>query len=264
MKAAIVQLKSGSDKGKNIKKALCLVQCAVARGAEFILLPEMFNFRGKADPRKGFKDIAENIPGPSTAPLMEAARKNRIAILAGSICEKSAGQRKVYNTSALIDARGDIIAKYRKSHLFDAKIGAANIKESQYFAAGQKHAMASLGPWKIGLSICFDLRFPEFYRKYREGNADILCVPSAFAKITGRAHWEVLLRARAVENMCYVLAPNQIGMDGKGVTAYGNSMVVDPWGEILARASADQEEILFAELDKGLIKEKRSVLGFRN
>lgn len=261
MKTAVVQLKSTTNKDKNIKKALCFVKCAIARKAKFILLPEAFNFRGEIDFRKGLKDIAEKIPGPSTRPIMEAAKENRVSILAGSICERISGDRKVYNTSVLINAQGKIAAKYRKNHLFDAKIGGIKIRESQYFAAGHTIAMAAIGSWHIGMSICYDLRFPEFYHKYKEKGVEVLCAPSAFTKMTGQAHWEVLLRARAIENICYVLAPNQIGKDGKGVKSYGNSMIVDPWGKVLARASTDQEEIIFADLEKRFIKEKRKVLG---
>ncbi|MCK5014593.1 MAG: carbon-nitrogen hydrolase family protein [Candidatus Omnitrophica bacterium] len=262
MKTAVIQLKSINNKEKNIKKALCLVKCAIARRAKFILLPEVFHFRGEIDPRKGFSDVSETIPGMSTIALMDVAKKNKVAILAGSVCETIPGEKKVYNTSVLINARGEIAAKYRKVHLFDARVGALKIMESQYFKSGRKNAMATIGPWNIGLSICYDLRFPGFYRKYKQGKADILCVPSAFTKITGQAHWEILLRARAVENVCYVLAPNQIGKDGKGVVSYGNSMIIDPWGKVLARASGDQEEIIFADLDKRLIKERRRALGF--
>jgi predicted amidohydrolase len=261
MKTAVIQLKSGSNKEKNIKKALCLVKCAVARKAKFILLPEAFPFRGKIDPHRGFADVSERIPGQSTLALMDAAKKNKVAILAGSVCETIPGGKKVYNTSVLINARGEMAAKYRKVHLFDAQVGDVKVKESQYFKNGRKNAMAAIGPWNIGLSICYDLRFPGFYRKYKQGKADILCVPSAFTKITGQAHWEILLRARAVENLCYVLAPNQIGKDGKGVASYGNSMIVDPWGKVLARASGDQEEIIFADLKKRVIKERRGMLG---
>ena len=262
MKTAVVQLKSTGDKEKNITKALCLVQCAAARKARFIVLPEAFNFRGTADPRKGFKDIGETIPGPSISPLMQAAKKNKVSILAGSICETIPGGEKVYNTSVLIDARGRIAAKYRKIHLFDARVGEVRVKESRHFAEGRQTVMAAVGPWNVGLSICYDLRFPEMYLEYKKRKADILCVPSAFTRMTGQAHWEVLLRARAVENICYVLAPNQTGKDGKGVVSYGNSMIIDPWGRILARASGGREEILFAELNKTVIKNRRAILGF--
>lgn len=264
MKAAVIQFRATNNKERNIKRALEFVQRAVERKAKFILLPEAFNYRGKFSSRGGFGSIAETIPGPSIKPFMDIAGRSKVVLLAGSICEKVPGTKKVYNTSVLINASGKIAAKYRKVHLFDAQIGKVNVRESKDFLAGQRSVVASIGPWKIGLSICFDLRFADVYLKHKKMNVDIVCVPSAFTKMTGQAHWEPLLRARAIENMCYVLAPNQIGEDSKGVVSYGNSMIVSPWGEILVRASGTREEIIFAEMDKRLIRRKRAVLGFKN
>jgi len=260
LKVAVIQLGAGNNKEKNIKKALCLIRKAAAKKAKFILLPEAFNFRGKADAQKGFSDIAETIPGPSTKALMDAARAHGVTILAGSVCERVSEKKKTYNTSVLIDDRGRISARYRKIHLFHALIGKTKVRESQYLSSGRKAVTAKMGSWTIGLSVCYDLRFPDLYQKYVRAGADILCVPSAFTKMTGRAHWEVLLRARAIENFCYVLAPNQIGKDGRGITHYGNSMIVDPWGRVLARASGGKEEIIFARINKALIKKERNVL----
>lgn len=262
MKTAVIQFNAGKNKEKNIKKALCLVQRAVAKKAKFILLPEAFNFRGKEDPRRGFLDVAETIPGRSIKPLMDVAKTCKVAILAGSICERVSGKKKAYNTSVLINGQGRISARYRKIHLFDAVIEKTKIEESRHFSAGRKTAMAKIGLWSVGLSICYDLRFPDLYQKYAKSGAGILCVPSAFTKATGRAHWEVLLRARAIENFCYVLAPNQTGKDGRGVVNYGNSMIVDPWGKVLARASGGEEEIIFADLDENLLRRKGKALMF--
>jgi len=260
MKTAVIQLNATNNKEKNVERALRLVHRAVAAQAKFILLPEVFHFRGTADPREGFQDIAENIPGPSIKPLMDVAKTCKVVILAGSVCERIPGKKKTYNTSVLIDATGQAAAQYRKIYLFDALIGKTRVKESQHFCAGRRMVMAKIGSWKAGLSICYDLRFPELYQKYAKAGADILCVPSAFTRVTGRAHWEALLRARAIENLCYVLAPNQIGKDGRGVANYGNSMIVDPWGKVLARASGDKEEIIYARLDKRMLKEARTIL----
>jgi predicted amidohydrolase len=261
MRAAVIQLRAGDSKERNISKALSLVKCAVARKAKFILLPEAFHFRGKINPRRGYADIAEEIPGPSLKPFMQFAKDSKVNILAGSVCERIPGSQKVYNTSVLVNERGRIVAKYRKSHLFDATIGKVRVRESQHVTAGKNPVMATIGAWKMGLSICYDLRFADFYGSYRNKKADILCVPSAFTRMTGRAHWEVLLRARAIEGVCYVLAPNQIGKDAKGVVSYGNSMIVDPWGMVLARASGDREEIIFADLDKRVLRDKRKIIG---
>lgn len=260
MKIAVIQIDAGSNKEQNIKKALALVQRAIKQKAKFILLPEAFNFHGKVDARSGLKDIAENFPGPSTRPFMEEAKKHNVTILAGSICERIAGSKKVFNTSVLIDTKGRIAAKYRKMHLFDAMIGKTKLKESLRFCHGRRMVLSKVGSWTVGLSICYDLRFPEMYQKYTHLGANILCVPSAFTKMTGSAHWETLLRARAIENLCYVLAPNQIGKDGWGVVNYGKSMIVDPWGKILATASGNKEEIIYAHLDRKILKKRRTML----
>ena len=259
MKTAVIQIGAGPSKNDNIAKALWWVKRAVAQKAEFILLPEMFNFRGKMEFREGYLEAAERFPGPSTAPLMAAAKKHKVVILAGSICERVPGRKKVYNTSVLIDTHGNITAKYRKRHLFDAAIKNKVIKESRYFMKGVKGVLAKVGQWTLGMSICYDLRFPSLYAAYARAGADILCVPSAFMKTTGQAHWETLLRARAIENFCYVLAPNQIGLDGQGVASYGHSMVIGPWGNVLARAGANKEEVIFAGIQKEEVNSRRQI-----
>ncbi len=260
MKIAIIQTNAASNKEQNVSKAQALVCRAIRRGAKFVLLPEAFNYRGSGNAHEGLGGIAENFPGPSTKPLMEMAKKHKVFILAGSICERITNNKKVFNTSVLIDTQGKIVAKYRKIHLFDAVIGKTKLKESRCFCGGKRLAVSRIGQWTAGLSICYDLRFPELYQKYSYDGANILCVPSVFTKTTGLAHWEVLLRARAIENLCYVLAPNQIGKDGQGVASYGNSMIIDPWGKILARASGDKEEVIYAYLDKKILKKWRKIL----
>ena len=260
MKAAVIQLGAGKDKRRNIERAVWWVHQAASKKAKFVVLPEAFNFRGKGGARRGFQDYAEIFPGPSTIPLMEAAKVEKIFILAGSICESVPGNTKVYNASVLINSKGDIVAKYRKRNLFNALFEKASVDESKFFLRGKKGALAKIGPWSVGMSICYDLRFPMLYQEYARKGADVLCVPSAFTKTTGQAHWEVLLRARAIENLCYVLAPNQIGNDGRGVISYGNSMIISPWGELLARASEDKEEILVVQLDKNYLTTRRKIL----
>ena len=260
MKTAVIQLNAGNNKRRNIERAQELVNAAIARKAKFILLPETFNFRGKADGRKGYADMAEDIPGPSVIPFIKIARRNKVFILAGSVFERVPGRNKVFNTSVFIDDRGEIIAKYRKIHLFDAVVGNIKVKESRRFYGGRRAAMSKIGMWTIGMSVCYDLRFSELYQKYAGNGAEVLCVPSAFIKMTGKAHWETLLRARAIENLCYVLAPNQTGKDGNGVPSYGNSMIIDPWGKILSRASGDKEEIIYARLDRKILKDRRTIL----
>lgn len=260
MKVAVVQLNSGPDKAKNLARALHFVIRAIQKQAEFILLPEVFNYRGPAFSGPRFDSVPENIPGESTIPLMELARKHKIYVLAGSIYEKTKNRAKIYNTSVLINSRGCIAARYRKINLFKSIVDGIYLDESRVFAAGIKPATVKVKDFKLGMSICYDLRFPELYRGYARAGAHILSVPSVFTRSTGQAHFETLLRARAIENICYVLAPNQIGKDGRRVPSYGHSMIIDPWGRILAKASANKEEIIFADLNLGFLHKKRKLL----
>ncbi len=259
MKIAVIQLNSSDDKKSNIARALSFVESAIQHQARFIVLPEVFNYRGKINTRKKLQSIAEHLPGKSTAPFLKIARRNKVFILAGSIYEKIGNSNKVYNTSGLIYPSGKVCVRYRKIHLFDALIGKKVVKESALFRAGRKLAFGCVDEFSVGLSICYDLRFPEIYREYARKGAHILCVPSAFTKMTGKTHWEVLLRARAVENLCYVVAANQIGCDARGIEAFGHSLIVNPWGEVIARASADKEEVIFAEISMETLRDKRKI-----
>ncbi len=260
MKSAVVQMASGSDKAENISAAARLSEEAIRKGAKFIVLPEVFNYRGRVIEASDLNSIKEEIPGPSMAPLMKLAKQHKAYILAGSIYETIHNSNKVYNASALINPEGKIKAIYRKIHLFDANLGQTRFRESNFFNRGTKKIIEKIAGFKIGLTICFDVRFPELYRDYAAYGANVFVVPAAFTKTTGQAHWEILLRARAIENLCYVLAPNQIGKDGRGVEAFGNSMIVSPWGEILSRASANREEIIYADLKMSVVREKRKIL----
>ncbi len=264
MKIALVQLDAGPDKDKNIRRALSFVKEAVERKAQFILLPEVFNYRGDLANSANFDAVAEKIPGDSLKPLINLAAEHKVFILAGSVIERSTAARKAYNTSVLIDSEGRIQAKYRKINLFNAQIQSTAFQESKIFLAGKKTAIGKVFDFSVGMSICYDLRFPELYQLYRKAGAHILTVPSCFTQMTGHAHWEVLVRARAIETQSFVLAPNQVGKDSKGIPSYGNSMVVGPWGEILARGSTDKEEIILADILLDEIKKSQKVLpGFR-
>jgi len=252
MKTAVIQFNAGDNKKKNFDRAIDFIEKAIKQNAKFILLPEIFIFRGNLKRASG--EISETIPGSTINALAKIAKSNKVFILAGSIHEKVKGQKKVYNTSILIDDRGRIKAKYRKINLFDVTLGQKKIRESDCFLAGRQPVSVGVGGFKIGLSVCYDLRFPELYRHYAKQCVDILCVPSAFTYETGKAHWEVLLRARAIENFSYVLAPNQVGKDSRGIKTYGHSMIINPWGKILAQASETKEEIIYADLRKNFKK----------
>ncbi len=259
MKIALIQFNAGADKTDNIARALDLVRRAVENGAQFILLPEIYNFRGDVRDQALVASVSEKVPGVSVEPFMKLARAQGVSILAGSVFEKTPGG-KAYNASVLIDARGRVAAKYRKIHLFDARLGDQMIRESDCFRPGRAGVKTRAGAFTVGLSVCYDLRFPGLYRGYGASGVDIITVPSCFTQKTGQAHWEILLRARAIENLCYVLAPNQVGMDARGIAAYGNSMVVGPWGGVIARGSDDKEEIVYAEIKMEEIKKARAIL----
>jgi predicted amidohydrolase len=248
MKVGLIQLSAGTDKATNIIRARSLVQKAVEAGAEFILLPEVFNYRGPLSGSELYHQIAEEIPGKSIIPFMEMAKQNAVHILAGSIYERKLGGEKIYNTSVMIDDSGNIIGKYRKINLFKAVIEGQKIDESETYEHGKEPVLCGIKNKKIGLSICFDLRFPELYRNYFKEKVDLIVIPSSFSQKTGELHWKPLLRARAIENYCYVLAPNQFGIDGNGVETYGNSMVIDPQGIVIATLEKKREDILIVNL----------------
>jgi predicted amidohydrolase len=257
MRVAVIQFQATNNFSDNLTRALEAVKRAIKGKAKFILLPEVFVYRGSAT---NFQRASDFVQGKTLRPFRNLAKKHRVFILAGSILERIQGKHKVYNTSALIDSRGRIVTKYRKIHLFDAQLGHQKIVESKTFLSGKQKVVANVAGFRVGLSICYDLRFPELYKQLASQGADVLCVPSAFTQKTGQAHWEVLLRARAIENLSYVLAPNQIGRDDRGIECYGNSMIIGPWGEVLSKASGNKEEILFADLDKKVLKKRQQML----
>jgi len=259
MKVALLQLCASTDISANIKQALQMAEEALAQKAKFVLLPEVFNFRGKANHKEVFLKAAEKIPGPSSQPFIPLAQKHKAHILLGSLIEKGTATH-AYNTSVLIDADGKIAAKYRKIHLFDARIGDKIVRERDCFLEGKKPATVKVDEFRMGLSICYDLRFPDLYQRYSKKGVDILTVPSCFTRKTGEAHWEALLRARAIENLSYVLAPNQIGIDARGMQAHGHSMIISPWGEIIARGSEGVEEIVFGDISLDEVKKARRIL----
>lgn len=244
--ASAIQLCAGSDKAENLDKAESFVAAAGRYGAQLVVLPEVFLWRG---PRAEERHQAEAIPGPSTNRLADLARRFKLHLLAGSILEKTTGS-KVFNTSLLFDPRGELIGRYRKTHLFDVDLpGRVTIRESDTRAAGDEAVTVPTELGMIGMTVCYDLRFPELYRRLTWAGADIIAIPSAFTFPTGAAHWEILVRARAIENQVYVIAPDQVGPSPSGHVDFGNSMIVDPWGKPLAHA-ADREMMIFAEIDR--------------
>ena len=262
LKIAAVQMTSSKDKQKNLKQAEKLIKVAIKKGTQFIALPEVFNFRGNLN--EAAKQ-AENIPGYSTNFISNLAKKYKVWILIGSMMETVvAGFKpafiKPFNTSVLINPQGKIVAKYRKIHLFDIKLKGKEILESSRNQAGKNPKITKINNIKIGMSICYDLRFPELYRLYSKAGAEIICIPSSFTKPTGEAHWHTLIRARAIENQAYVIAPNQAGIGSGGIKTFGYSLIVDPWGKILAEGPPNGEAVIFAEIDLDYLKQIRKNL----
>lgn len=244
--AAAVQLCAGSDKTANFATAARLARGAAERGAALIVLPEMFFWRGARDDERA---AAEAIPGPTTDRLAALAAELRVYLVGGSLLEAAPGEAKAYNTCPVFDPRGALLATYRKIHLFDVDIpGQVCVRESDTRLHGAAPVTVRTELATVGLSVCYDLRFPELYRRLGQAGAEIVCVPSAFTFPTGAHHWEILLRARAIENQVYVIAPNQIGRGASGVMDFGHSLIVDPWGTPIARAS-NQETVALAEVD---------------
>jgi predicted amidohydrolase len=250
---AAVQMQAGKDKAQNLEAAARLIATAAGHGAQLVVLPETFDWRGS---RAGQVEAAEDLAGPTLQLMAELARRHRIFLVAGSITERIPGDSHAYNTSVLLGPDGVQLAYYRKIHLFDVEMpGRVVIRESDAKRAGTQTVCAATALGTIGLSVCYDLRFPELYRQLATLGASIITIPSCFTYPTGEAHWEVLVRARAIENQAFVVAPGQFGRNVYGYNEYGNSMLVDPWGRVLTRASSDQEEVIvarcdFAELDR--------------
>lgn len=232
---AALQMNTGSDKARNLDVATSLIREAADAGASLVGLPETFNWMGPEAEREA---ALEPLDGPTGARMASLARERGLHLLAGSLLEAGAPGGRAYNTSVLYGPDGERLAVYRKLHLFDVEIGdGATYRESAHVAPGDALALADTPAGRLGLSVCYDLRFPELYRALSEQGAGLLAVPAAFTLMTGKDHWEVLLRARAIENLCWVLAPAQVGAHAGRRQTYGNAMVIDPWGTVVARAS---------------------------
>ena len=255
--AAAVQMLASDDKEANLREAEEKIRQAAVKGAKVVALPEVFNWRGdKAEEKKN----AEAVPGRTADLMARLARELRIYLLAGSCLEEIPGDKKSYNTSLFFGPDGKVLARYRKIHLFDVDIerGVSTL-ESETRQPGADVVVGDTEFGRMGLTVCYDLRFPELYRALVGKGAQVIFVPSAFTALTGEAHWEPLLRARAIENQVYVIAPDQIGHNPKSFATYGNSMIVDPWGRVLARA-ADMPAVIFAEIDLAYLAKVRAEL----
>jgi predicted amidohydrolase len=256
-RVAAIQMLATDDKAANLGQAAQFVRDAAAQGASVVALPEVFLWRGDKTKER---QIAERIPGPSSQAMAELARGLGIHLLAGSMLEEVAASGKVYNASLLFDPAGKLIAKYRKIHLFDVALeNGISVKESDTRASGESLTVATSDLCLMGMSICYDLRFPELYRGLAQQGAQVIFVPSAFTSYTGKAHWEPLLRARAIENQVYIIAPDQYGENPKSFATYGHSMIIDPWGKIAAELP-EGPGVTLAEVDLDYLAKVRAEL----
>ena len=230
--AAAIQMSSTPDKGENLETAERLIREAVGAGADLVALPELWSCHGLEE---AYRENAEPVPGPTTDFLGGLARELGVYVLGGSTLEDVPGSDKLHNTSTFFGPDGALAAVYRKIHLFDVKAPDREYLESASVVPGSEIVTAKAGVATLGLSVCYDVRFPELYRLLALRGAEVLAVPAAFTLQTGKDHWELLLRARAVENQAFVVAPAQWGQKADGRWTYGRSMIVDPWGTVLAQ-----------------------------
>ena len=246
LRAAAVQLTATPDKARNLETADRLVRRAAADGARLVVLPEKWSLLGHgADLRDG----AETLDGPAVTWARDAARELGIDLVAGSVAERVNGEAKLRNTSLHIGPDGEVAAVYRKLHMFDVEVEGTVYRESDHETPGDDVVLSATADGvELGLTVCYDVRFPELYRILAVRGARIVTIPAAFTVPTTRDHWEVLVRARAIEDQCFVIAANQVGEHVEGLRSGGRSMIVDPWGLVLAQA-ADSETVITADLD---------------
>jgi deaminated glutathione amidase len=257
VRAAAVQLNSNEDKARNVEIAEHLVRQAAREGAELVVLPEKFNIIGS--PEQLFAG-AEALDGPTLRWAGGLAGELSLWLVAGSIVERVEGDEKLRNTSVLLDPDGAIRAVYRKIHMFDVEVGGITYRESDAEAPGEEIVVADTDQLKLGLAVCYDLRFPELFRIMAVDGAQAFSLPSAFTVPTGRAHWEILVRARAIENQAFVIAAGQVGRHPPDHESFGHSMIVDPWGTVLAAATDEPERVVVAEIDLAAQAEIRAKL----
>lgn len=256
LKTAVIQVNTRSDPAVNLANIELLLDQAADLGAQFVALPEYWSYLG---PYTGFDQAAQTVPGPLIERLQEKARQHGMIVHGGSIVERHPElPGKFYNTCVLINRDGELVTTYRKIHLFDVDLANGEKHyESAQIVPGDEIVTARVDGITFGLTICYDLRFPELYRLLALKGAQIILVPAGFTLHTGRDHWEVLLRARAIENLCYVVAPAQVGSYPPDRQCFGRSMIVDPWGLVLAQAP-DIPGVTLAEIDLEAIERARA------
>jgi len=262
LRVAAVQLSSQDDLDKNLSRAVTLIEEASAAGARLIVLPENFAFMGGADEDK--RAIAESLDekpgGPIVRAISDVARRSGAYVVAGGMPEKSDDRERPFNTCAVFGPDGAVAARYRKVHLFDVEVGdGQRYRESASTTPGTEPVVLPILGFQLGLSVCYDLRFPELYRKLVDRGAEVIVVPAAFTLATGKDHWHVLLRARAIESQAYVIAAGQWGAHPRGRRTYGKSLVADPWGDVIAQ-HGEGEGFVTATLSRSYLDGVRATL----
>jgi predicted amidohydrolase len=257
LRVACVQMTSGPEKAANLEKAEKLVARAAATGADLVGLPEKWDAIGDADVLYAAAEPLED--SDAVRAMADWARTHGVTLVGGSIAERREAREKLSNTSVAFGPDGEMLGVYRKIHMFDVEVGGQVYRESEAQEGGDEPVVVRGEGWPIGLTVCYDVRFPELYRILALEGAELVTVPAAFTVPTGRDHWHVLLRARAIENQYYVAAPAQFGETRPGKPSYGRSLIVDPWGIVLAQAP-DEETVISAELDRARLHDIREKL----
>lgn len=257
-RAACVQMRATPEIQPNIAAATDLIREAAAQGAQFIATPEMTNLLdirpGKARPK-----ITREADDACLMALSDLARDLRVTLLLGSLAIALPDDDRFANRSCLIGPDGTVLARYDKIHMFDVEVGdGQSYRESKAYRAGQEAVLADTPLGRIGMTICYDVRFPHLYRALGQAGADLITIPAAFTRVTGEAHWHVLTRARAIETGCFILAPAQGGLHEDGRETYGHSLIISPWGEVLAEADGIEPGVIVADLDLAQVAKARA------
>lgn len=259
LKLALIQFEVSTHKGQNVERVCKLIKAAAQNDAKLVCLPECFN---SPYGLKYFNEYAETIPGHSSNALAQAAKESNIYLIGGTIPERC--NDKLYNTCIAYGPTGEILAQHRKIHLFDIDIpGKITFKESAALSAGNSLTMFNIGPWKVGLGICYDIRFPLMANIYAEKGCQLLVYPGSFNMTTGPLHWELLQRARAVDNQLYVTSISPARDEAASYVSWGHSSLINPWGEVISKAD-EKEGIIYGEIDLSTVEDIRAQIPIRN
>ncbi|ADB16696.1 Nitrilase/cyanide hydratase and apolipoprotein N- acyltransferase [Pirellula staleyi DSM 6068] len=258
LQVAAIQMRATDDVAANFATAVTLVGQAAAAGARLVVLPELFVSYGDLARTAA---VAQSLLGTWITELQQLAKSKNIWLVAGSIPEQVANDQRAYNCSTVISPTGEIVAAYRKIHLFDVEIaGRVASQESLHLLPGNELVVVKIDDWQVGIAICYDLRFPELFRNLATLGAELVVIPAAFTRTTGKDHWDLLVRTRALDAQAYIVAANQGGDHNGQSSSYGHSMIVEPWGKVIAQIDSEDEGIVFSSIDRKRVAEVRRQL----